>query len=140
MLSSLIFAPDPIVTPAFLSRVAAIQNQLRVVSAFLDPSLLPASATTFLREFRSRYQRKPPPAAAYGYESMALLLDAIKRAGDDGDSRAAVIDALLSTTERHSILGNYSIDGNGDTTLDSVTGYRIGDGLPVFPVKLTAQR
>lgn len=137
--TSLIFVPDAIAEPAFLSRIAAVQDQLRVVSEFLDPTLLPASAKPFLRDFRRRYKRPAPSAAAYGYESMALLLDAIKRAGDDSDSRAAVIDALFSTTERRSILGTYSIDGNGDTTLDSVTGYRIGDGLPTFPVKLTAR-
>ena len=138
--SSLIFLPDTILVPAFLSRIAAIQDQLRVVSPFLGPSLLPASASPFLREFRSRFKHAPPPSAAYGYESMSLLLDAIRRAGDEGSSRAAVIDELLSTAERRSILGTYSIDGNGDTTLDAVSGYRIGDGLPVFPVKLTVPR
>ena len=80
------------------------------------------------------------PAAAYGYESMALLLDAIHRAGPSGDDRNAVIDEVLSTHDRHSVLGTYSIDGNGDTTLDTVSGYRISDGLPVFPVKLEAPR
>jgi branched-chain amino acid transport system substrate-binding protein len=138
--SSLIFLPDSILVPAFLSRVAAVQDQLRVVSPFLDPSLLPASAKPFLREFRSRFKRPAPPGAAYGYESMSLLLDAIRRAGEDGGSRAAVVDELLSTAERRSILGTYSIDGNGDTTLDAVTGYRIGDGVPVFPIRLTAPR
>jgi branched-chain amino acid transport system substrate-binding protein len=134
------FIPAAIAEPAFLRGVATVQDQLRLVSAFLDPSLLPASAKPVLREFRSRFERPPPPAAAYGYESMALLLDAIRRAGDDGDSRAAVIDALLSTSERRSILGTYSIDGNGDTTLDAVSGYRVGDGIPVFPIRLTAPR
>jgi branched-chain amino acid transport system substrate-binding protein len=80
------------------------------------------------------------PAAAYGYESMALLLDAIHRAGANGDDRGAVTDEILSTHDRHSVLGTYSIDGNGDTTLDAVSGYRISDSLPVFPVKLQAPR
>ncbi|HEY8778303.1 MAG TPA: hypothetical protein VIL93_00805, partial [Solirubrobacterales bacterium] len=70
----------------------------------------------------------------------ALLLDAIHRAGPSGDDRNAVIDEVLSTHDRHSVLGTYSIDGNGDTTLDTVSGYRISDGLPVFPVKLEAPR
>ena len=139
-LTSLIFLPDTIAEPAFLARIASAQDRLRLVSPFLDPSQLPASAKPFLREYSSRYGRAAPPAAAYGYESMALLLDAIRRAGGDGDSRAAVTDELLSTAERRSILGTYSIDGNGDTTVDSVTGYRVGDGVPSFPVKLTAPR
>ena len=82
----------------------------------------------------------PIPAAAYGYESMALLLDAIHRAGAKGDDRGAVIDEVLSTHDRHSVLGTYSIDGNGDTTLRAVSGYRISDGLPVFPVELNPRR
>lgn len=135
-----IFGPDPLLTPAFLRDTTRSGARLRLISSFLDPSLLPPSGRKFVRDFHARYQHRPEPAAAYGYESMALLLDAIRRAGDDGDSRAAVIDALLSTTERRSILGTYSIDGNGDTTLDSVTGYRISDGLPVFPVRLKAPR
>ena len=71
---------------------------------------------------------------------MGLLLDAIRRAGSNGSDRGAVIDEVLSTRDRRSVLGTYSIDGDGDTTLDSVSGYRISDGLPVFPVKLTAPR
>ena len=49
---------------------------------------------------------------------MALLLDAIERAGDAGSDRSAVIDEVLATRERQSILGEYSIDEDGDTTLD----------------------
>jgi branched-chain amino acid transport system substrate-binding protein len=138
--SSDIFGPDPLLAPAFLRETTRSGARLQLISSFLDPSQLSPRGQKFVREFRTRYGRRPEPAAAYGYESMVLLLDAIRRAGDEGDSRAAVIDALLSTTERRSILGTYSIDGNGDTTLDSVTGYRIADGLPVFPVKLTARR
>ncbi|MDQ2939390.1 MAG: branched-chain amino acid ABC transporter substrate-binding protein, partial [Actinomycetota bacterium] len=67
-------------------------------------------------------------------------LDAIRRAGPSGDDRHAVIDEVLSTHDLHSILGSYSIDGNGDTTLDTVSGYRVADGLPVFPVALKAPR
>ncbi len=68
---------------------------------------------------------------------MGLLLDAIRRAGGDGDDRGAVADEVLSTQDRRSVLGTYSIDGNGDTTLDGVSGYRVSDGLPVFPVELS---
>jgi branched-chain amino acid transport system substrate-binding protein len=53
------------------------------------------------------------PLAFYGYEAMALILDAI--AAGDGD-RAAIVDAARSTHERDSPLGRYSIDGDGHTT------------------------
>ena len=59
---------------------------------------------------------------------MALVLDAIKRAGDKGNDRQAVIDALFATKDRESVLGTYSIDENGDTTLTDYGVYTVKDG------------
>jgi branched-chain amino acid transport system substrate-binding protein len=133
-------APDSLANSAFLRHATEFTDQLYLTSPFLDPSLLPPQGQGFLDAYRKRFGERAAPAAAYGYESMALLLDAIRRAGGDGDDRGAVVDAVLSTRDRPSVLGTYSIDGNGDTTLDAVSGYRISDGLPVFPVRLQAPR
>ncbi len=138
--SSRVIGSDALIDAAFLRTAEAPAGRLYVTSPFLDPSLLPPQGQDFLRAYRKRFGRRAAPAAAYGYESMALLLDAIRRAGGDGDDRGAVVDELLSTRDRRSVLGTYSIDGNGDTTLDAVSGYRISDGLPVFPVELQAGR
>ena len=135
-----VIGSDALLSPALLRATTAIAGRLYVTSPFIDPSLLPPQGKRFLRAYRTRLRRSPNPAAAYGYESMALLLEAIRRAGDDGDDRHAVIDEVLSTVDRRSVLGTYSIDGNGDTTLDTISGYRISDRLPVFPVRLEAPR
>jgi branched-chain amino acid transport system substrate-binding protein len=135
-----VIGSDALINPAFLRSVAPLAERLYVTSPFLAPSLLPPEGHRFARAYRARYGHDAAPAAAYGYEAMALLLDAIRRAGENGDARAAVIDEALSTRERRSVLGTYSIDGNGDTTLDAVSGYRISDGLPVFPIRLVAPR
>jgi branched-chain amino acid transport system substrate-binding protein len=113
---------------------------LYVTSPYIDPDQLPPKGKGVAAAYGQRFGAPPRPAAAYGYEAMALLLDAIHRAGGDGDSRGAVVDQVLATHDRDSVLGTYSIDGNGDTTLDSLSGYRVSDGLPVSPVKLTAPR
>lgn len=133
-----VIGSDALLGPALLRSSSA--GQLRLTSPFLDPSLLPPEGRRFLRDYRRRFRRPANPAAAYGYEAMALLLDAIRRAGGDGSDRGAVSDEVLSTRNRRSVVGTYSIDGNGDTTLDVVSGYRVSDGLPVFPVRLTAPR
>ena len=52
-----------------------------------------------------------------------MILDSIDRATDPTD-RTAVIDAFFATTDRDSVLGTYSIDEVGDTTLDRVTRLR----------------
>jgi len=107
-------------------------------SAAEDPSQLPADGQRFLREFRGRFHRDPGPYAAYGYEAMAVVLDSIRRAGDSGDQRDAVIDAFFDTTDRQSILGTYSIDDVGNTTLDRLAGYRVVNGKPRFETALSA--
>ena len=68
---------------------------------------------------------------------MALVLDSIERASDPRD-RSAVIDAFLATADRESVLGTYSIDEAGDTTLDAIAGYRVEGGEPRFDSALRA--
>jgi branched-chain amino acid transport system substrate-binding protein len=135
-----VIGPDALIDPAFMRGAAASAGRLYLTSPFIDPIQLPSRGQRFARSYRRQVGRAPVPAAAYGYEAMALLLDAIRRAGAEGDERGAVIDELLSTSDRRSVLGTYSIDGNGDTTLDGVSGYLVADGVPAFPVELRPPR
>ena len=67
-----------------------------------------------------------------------LGLSTIARLGSGGDSKSAVLSALFSTTDRHSALGTYSFDRNGDTTLRSYGLYKVGrGGDPVFVRAIT---
>jgi len=97
-------------------------------SAALDPSQLPPAGRRFVRHFHERYGRAPGRYAAYGYEAMAVVLDSIDRAAGDTISRQGVIDAFFDTLDRHSVLGTYSIDAVGNTTLDRMTGYGLRGG------------
>jgi branched-chain amino acid transport system substrate-binding protein len=96
-------------------------------SAALDPSQLPPAGRDFVGSFEAEYGRPPGRYAAYGYEAMGVVLDSIDRASDPVD-RASVIDAFFDTTDRDSVLGTYSIDELGETTLGRVTGYRLDRG------------
>jgi len=64
--------------------------------------------------------------ALYGYETMRLALDAIARSrtGRPPD----VLEALFNTAERRSVLGTYSVEDSGDTTLDAYGVYGIENG------------
>lgn len=105
---------------------------LRITSAALDPSQLPPGADGFLADFREAYGRRPGRYAAYGYEAMALVLDSIDRASDPL-SRSSVIDAFFATSERDSILGTYSIDAVGNTTLGRLGAYEVAADLRPSP-------
>src|SRR3954453_10594352 len=104
------------------------------------PEEYPPAGKEFLKAYSAKYGEKSPDRyAVYGYESMSLLLDAIKRAGDNGDDRAAVVDALMSTKDREGVFGKYSIDKNGDITLTPYGVYKIENGAMVFDHTIQAQ-
>ncbi len=100
---------------------------LLATSAALDPAQLPPSGDDFVQAFESEYDHRPGRYAAYGYEAMAVILDSIGRATDPAD-RPSVVAAFFETSDRDSILGSYSIDTVGDTTLSAMSGYEIRDG------------
>jgi branched-chain amino acid transport system substrate-binding protein len=68
-------------------------------------------------EFSDRFHRAPAPYAAYGYEAMELILQAIRQAGTDASSfRDNVRNAVFGAHRDGTVLGSYSITGDGDTT------------------------
>lgn len=88
------------------------------LSPYRAPSSLGPRAAPFLRAYRARFG--PPPApAAYGYEAMSLVLSAVDRAGGSDADRQSVIDELMSTRDRRSVIGTYSIESTGDTSLEA---------------------
>lgn len=126
-----LYGSDALLTPAQVAILrGAVENcgggcgEVRATSAAQAPDQLPPAAAEFLGQFRAAYDRDPGPWAAYGFESMAVVLDSIDRAEDPLDRRA-VIDALFATADRESILGTYSIDEVGETTLGRLGAYRV---------------
>ena len=127
-------------TRPFFEKVgSAIEKQAYITAPTLDPKEYPPAAQDFFKEFKSKYGKDPEPYAIYGYEAMSLALDAIKRAGDKGNDRQAVVDQIFKTKGRESVLGTYDIDENGDTTLSDYGGNRIEGGKLVFDKVIKAQ-
>jgi branched-chain amino acid transport system substrate-binding protein len=110
----------------------------------LAPAQLGAAGKKFVSEYDSAYNTThPDPYAIYGYEAMALTLATIKHVADAHNgqvSRADVVSALLHTQRRHSAIGTYSINSDGDTTLASYGLYRIANGKLVFDKVLDTRK
>ncbi len=112
---------------------AEVAKRVLITIPGVAPEEYPPAGKEFLQAYAAKYGEKSPDRyAVYGYESMSLLLDAIKRAGDAGDDRASVAKQLLATKDREGVFGKYSIDENGDITLTPYGIYRIEDGALVF--------
>jgi branched-chain amino acid transport system substrate-binding protein len=102
---------------AALPRAAVFGTSGLAESTYTDPSEggLPASLDP-----RVLITAPAQPDAILGYEAMSLMLHSISRAtrgGRDAAERSKVVQAIFSTRDRHSLLGTYSIDSNGDTSL-----------------------
>jgi branched-chain amino acid transport system substrate-binding protein len=60
------------------------------------------------------------------------VLDAIRGAGPRGNDRQRVIDRVFAMKDRDSVLGRFSIEADGETTLSRYGVDRVSDGRPVF--------
>ncbi len=109
----------------------ALDSRLLITAPAPNPA---GRARVLAASFERRYEQmygQPEPVAIFGYEAMSLLLDAISRATRHGRiqaERSRVVSALLATRARRSVLGDYSVQADGDTTLDTYGVYRIVEG------------
>jgi branched-chain amino acid transport system substrate-binding protein len=134
------FGPDGVAQATFTTKLPkSTQSRTFVTNPTLDPKLYPPSAQDFFNQFKQKYGHDPEPYAIYGYEAMKVALLAIQNAGDKGNDRQAVINAFFNIKDRNSVLGKYSIDENGDTTLSDYGADRVKNGKLVFDKVLKAK-
>lgn len=107
-----------------------IDKRLIITAPTGNPGEGNALRRAFMQSYRQRYGT-PEPAAIDGYEATRLALDAIVRATDRGRheaQRELVVQALFATRGHASPLGTYSIERDGDTSLNSYDVYHVVDG------------
>jgi branched-chain amino acid transport system substrate-binding protein len=140
-----LYGPDGVCESGFTNPAkkgipAAIGSRFKCSVATLNLQSYPGGRD-FLTAFKAKYNNaNPDPYAIYGYEAAQLFIDTIKGLGDKGGDKAAVLAALFATKNRDSVLGKYSFDANGDTTLTDYGIYKVGsDGNPAFEEAIKAQ-
>jgi branched-chain amino acid transport system substrate-binding protein len=112
----------------------SVDSRVVLTSPTLGLNELPPSARAFTAAYERQYG-PPEPDAIFGYEAMSLMLDAIERATDGGTEpavRSAVRTAIFATRNEHGVIGTYSIDRNGDTTLRRYGIWGIAQGQLTF--------
>jgi branched-chain amino acid transport system substrate-binding protein len=135
-----LFGPDGVAESAFSEKLgSSVEKQTYITNPTLDPKLYPPAAQDFFTKFKEKFGNDPQPYAIYGYEAMKVALLAIQNAGDKGNDKQAVIDAFFKIKDRDSVLGKYSIDENGDTTLSDYGADRVEGGKLVFDKVIKAQ-
>ena len=117
---------------SFTSQIGASEMNTYLTTPLLPVRLYPPPAQSVLRHYRSVFGAAGGPDALYGYEAMQLVLDAVRRSGARGNDRQTVIAHVFDTRKRNSVVGRYSVQSNGETTLSSYGVDRVSGGRPVF--------
>jgi branched-chain amino acid transport system substrate-binding protein len=119
-------------TSAFTSQLGSAGSVTYMTTPILPEALYPASGRRVIAEYRRLFGGEAGPFVLYGYEAMSVVLDSIRRAGVRGNNRSAVIASFMATRDRASVLGRYSIEADGETTLSTYGVERVAGGQPVF--------
>lgn len=130
-----LMVPDGCFETAFIEAAGKENVEGR---AFITFGGVPASKLTgkgrqFYERYVAKYGAEPEAYAAYGYESASVALQAIAAAGKK--DRAAIVAALAAVKDFDGVLGTWSFDENGDTTLTTMSGNTVKNGAFEF-VKL----
>jgi branched-chain amino acid transport system substrate-binding protein len=138
-----LYGPDGVAEAGFADPAeggipADVASKVTLTVATLSPDEYPPGGQEFFDAFTEKYDEpNPNPYAIYGYEAMRLALDAIERSGTG--EKADILQALFDTKDRESVLGAYSIDENGDTTLTDYGVYTIEGGELTFDSTIKAE-
>jgi branched-chain amino acid transport system substrate-binding protein len=130
--------PDGINCAEFLKEAGPAADA-NVYSTFggVPPEKYTGKAADWLKAYNAKYGAgSPDPYAIYGYEAAKVVLAAISAAGDKANDRATVLANVMGTKNYDGVLGKWSFDANGDTTLTQFSGSQAKSGDWAFVKEL----
>ncbi|HYE04221.1 MAG TPA: branched-chain amino acid ABC transporter substrate-binding protein [Planctomycetota bacterium] len=129
--------PDGCYESAFIEAAgAALEGRCFLTFGGVPPEELTGAGKTFVDAYVAKFGGRPEAYAVYGYECARVAIDAIRRAGVK--DRAAINAAIAATRDFPGVLGTWSFDENGDTSMTVMSGNTVKDGKFAF-VKLLGQ-
>jgi branched-chain amino acid transport system substrate-binding protein len=125
-------APDGCFEDAFISSAGAenVNNRALLTFGGLPADQLSGKGKVFVQNYKTKYGKEPEAYAAYGYECGKVALEAVRRAGKKDREAIRVAGTTLKNFD--GVLGKWSFDKNGDTTLRTMSGNTVKDGKFAF--------
>jgi branched-chain amino acid transport system substrate-binding protein len=110
-----------------------LNDRAYVTFGGLPPDQLKGRGKEFYDSYKKKYNSEPEAYAVYGYEAARVVLEGIKRA--DKKDRESIRAAIAGLRDFDGVLGKWSFDQNGDTSLKVMAVEEIKDGK-FTPVKI----
>ena len=108
---------------ATIEGAGAAANEMYITQPGIPVDQLKGGGKEFVDGFTEAKGKAPNPYTVYAAQAAVVLLDAIERAGEL--DRAKVSEELFNTDIKDGILGDFQFDENGDTTLGTVSVYKV---------------
>lgn len=133
-----LMGPDGIFEGEWLEAAGEAAEGSYITFGGVPPDQLTGKGADFVAAYSEKYPDAPAEAyTAYGYEAANVILDAIERAAatnpaDNDALRAAVLKEVFATKDYEGVLGTWSFNAEGDTSLTEMSGNIVTGGEFVF--------
>ncbi len=127
----LFIGADGIFVDTFLSQAGDAAEGAYITFGGLPESELTTEGQEFVESYEQQHDDEVQPYTAYAYEAANVMLDAIERAANEAGGapdREAVLQQILATEDYEGVLGTWSFDEDGDTTLTELSVQQVQDG------------
>jgi branched-chain amino acid transport system substrate-binding protein len=119
--------PDGIDTQTFIDAAGPdIAEGSYTTIAGLSADKLGPKGQEYYKKYKEKYSIDAESYGIYGYEAANVALAALNKACKK--DRAAILEAVFATKDFEGVLGKWSFDANGDTTLADIQGHIVKDG------------
>lgn len=132
-----LMGPDGIYEDAFLTAAGAAAEGSYLTFGGTTADQYTGDAAKFRDDYKTKYGTDLEVYTIYGYEAANVLIAAITTASKAGAKdvkalRKGILDALAATKDFKGVLGTWSFDANGDTSLKIFSGTVVTNGKFVF--------
>jgi branched-chain amino acid transport system substrate-binding protein len=123
-----LFGPSALDVPTLPANLASAAHNVFVSAPGFLKQNLTSAGSKFVADFTAAYGHAPVPQAIFGYEAMSAVLAVLRKAGTAANNRSTVVSDFMSLKNRQSVLGTYSMNARGDTSLAAFVFSRVQRG------------
>lgn len=105
------------------------------------PEAYTGKALEWLNNYKKKFSvtDNPDVYAIYGYEAALVVIAAIRKAGEKADDRATILANVTGTKDFDGVLGKWSFDSEGDTSITTISAFIAKGGKWAYEKVLSGQ-